>query len=321
MRRPRDRSPYLARNAGSCILKLMNFFRRHAKAILSAFGVVGVVAVGLILLAASFLADLATKIPPTARPSLNPSRMGLACEEVEIRTEDGFRLTAWWMPTGKPERSPVVILHGLGASKAHMIDYILFAQEQGNPTLAIDFRGHGGSDPSLTSIGFYESRDAEAAMEFVRKRGAGDPVLWGTSMGAVSALLAAARDGSVAGVIADAPFDTYRNTVLHHAKLFYGLSEFPLITLAMPMIEQRARFQVDEVDCLKAAEQIRAPVLVLAGEEDVRMPPEMVRTIYDRAAGQKEFWIIPGEGHENRGFGEEFRAKIAGFLSRIRKGI
>ena len=299
----------------------MGFLKKHGKAIVAGLGMLGLVVVGLVLLAASFLADLATKIPPTARPSLNPARMGLVCEEVEIQTEDGFRLTAWWMPNGKPERAPVVILHGLGASKAHMIDYILLAQEQGNPTLAIDFRGHGGSDPSLTSIGFYESRDAEAAMEFVRTRGAGDPVLWGTSMGAVSALLAAARDGSAAGVIADAPFDTYRNTVLHHAKLFYGLSEFPLITLAMPMIESRARFRVDEVDCLRAAEQIRAPVLVLAGEEDVRMPPEMVKSIYDRAAGQKEFWIIPGEGHENRGFEKEFREKIGQFLGKIRKGV
>jgi len=228
-------------------------------------------------------------------------------------------LTAWWMPNGKPARAPVVILHGLGASKAHMIDYILFAQEQGNPTLAIDFRGHGESDPSLTSIGFYESRDAIAAMQFVREKGAGDPVLWGTSMGAVSALLAAARDGSAAGIIADAPFDTYRNTVLHHAKLFYGLSEFPLITLAMPMIESRARFRVAEVDCLRAAEQIQAPMLLLAGEEDARMPPTMVRTIYDRAAGPKEFWVIPGEGHENRNFGNEFREKIADFLARLKK--
>ena len=299
----------------------MGFFKKHAKAMLGGLGVLGLVVVGLALLAASFLADLATKIPPTARPSLNPARMGLVCEEVEIRTEDGFRLTAWWMPNGKPERAPVVILHGLGASKAHMIDYILLAQEQGNPTLAIDFRGHGGSDPSLTSIGFYESRDAEAAMDFVRTRGAGDPVLWGTSMGAVSALLAAARDGSAAGVIADAPFDTYRNTVLHHAKLFYGLSEFPLITLAMPMIENRGRFRVDEVDCLRAAEQIRSPVLVLAAEKDVRMPMPVVRSVYERAAGPKEFWVIPGEGHENRGFGQEFRDKIGQFLGKIRKGV
>jgi len=299
----------------------MNFLGRFAKPALTILGLLGIVVIGLVLLAASFLADLATKIPPTARPSLNPARMGLVCEEVELRSEDGFRLTAWWMPSGKPGRAPVVILHGLGASKAHMIDYILFAQEQGNPTLAIDFRGHGGSDPSLTSIGFYESRDASAAMQFVREKGAGDPVLWGTSMGAVSALLAAARDGSAAGVIADAPFDTYRNTLRHHARLFYGLSEFPLITLAMPMIESRARFQVDDVDCLRAAEQIQAPMLLLAGEEDVRMPPAMVRSIYERGAGPKEFWVIPGEGHENRNFGQEFREKISGFLGRIRKGV
>ena len=297
----------------------MGFWKKHGKAILAGAGVLGLVAAGLVLLAASFLADLATKIPPTARPALNPSRLGLVCEEVELRADDGKRISAWWMPQGDKSAPPVVVLHGLGASKAHMIDYILFAQRAKHPVLAIDFRGHGESDPSLTSIGFYESHDVLAGMKFVRERGAGDPVLWGTSMGAVSALLAAARDGSAAGVIADAPFDTYRNTVLHHAKLFYGLSEFPLITLAMPMIENRGRFRVDEVDCLRAAEQIRAPVLLLAGEEDVRMPPAMVRSIYERAAGPKEFWIIPGEGHENRNFGQEFREKIKQFFMKVRR--
>ena len=297
----------------------MEFLRRQAKAALTGFGVLGVVVAGLILLAASFLADLATKIPPTARPALNPGRMGLICEEVELKTDDGVRLSAWWMPQGKPNKPPVIVLHGLGASKAHMIDYILFSQDQGNPTLAIDFRGHGASDPSLTSIGFYESHDALAAMKFVREKGAGNPVLWGTSMGAVSALLAAAQDGSAAGVIADAPFDTYRNTVLHHAQLMYGLSEYPFVALAFPMIENRARFRIADVDCLRAASGIRAPMLVLAAEKDSRMPVAVVHSVYDQAAGPKEFWVIPGEGHENRGFGQAFREKIAQFLGKIRK--
>jgi len=297
----------------------MGFWKKHGKAILAGAGVLGLVAAGLVLLAASFLADLATKIPPTARPALNPSRLGLVCEEVELRADDGKRISAWWMPQGDKSAPPVVVLHGLGASKAHMIDYILFAQRAKHPVLAIDFRGHGESDPSLTSIGFYESHDALAAMKFVRERGAGDPVLWGTSMGAVSALLAAAQDGAAAGVIADAPFDTYRNTVLHHAKLMYGLSEYPFVALAFPMIEQRARFRIDDVNCLRAAKEIRSPVLVLAGEKDARMPIPVVRSVYDHAAGPKEFWIIPGEGHENRGFGEEFRKKISDFLGKLKK--
>ncbi|NBS14787.1 MAG: alpha/beta hydrolase [Verrucomicrobia bacterium] len=299
----------------------MSFWKRHGKALAAGLGVLGVVVAGLGWLAASFLADLATRIPPTARPALNPARLGLMCEEVELRTDDGKRIAAWWMPQGDRSAPPVVVLHGLGASKAHMIDYILFAQKEKHPVLAIDFRGHGESDPSLTSIGYYESHDVLAGMKFVRERGAGDPVLWGTSMGAVSALLAAERDGAAAGVIADAPFDTYRNTIVHHAKLMYGLPEFPLIDMACPMIEKRVNFPMAEVDCLRAASRIRAPMLVLAGERDERMPAAMVHTIYERAAGPKDFWIIPGEGHENREFGQKFRDKIAGFLGKIRRGV
>jgi len=296
----------------------MNIWRKQGKEIAVGGGFLGLVVVGLVFLAASFLADLATKIPPTARPALHPARLGLVCEDVELRAKDGKKIAGWWMPKGAKGNPPVVVLHGLGAGKAHMIDYILFAQAAGYPVLAIDFRGHGTSEASLTSIGYYESWDVEAAIDFVRKRGAGDPVLWGTSMGAVAALLAAAEDGSVAGVIADAPFDTYRNTIRHHAKLMYGMSEFPLLTMAMPMIEERARFDVDEVDSLRAAGRIDAPILFLAAAEDRRMDPAMVRTIYDAAVGPKEFWIIPGEGHESRSFGKEYQEKIRTFLAKLR---
>ena len=296
----------------------MNFFRRNGRGLLWAAGTLGLVVAGLLWLAAGFLANLATTVPPTARPALHPSRLGLECRDVDLRTEDGKKISAWWMPAGDKGKPPVLVLHGLGASKAHMIDYFLFAQKEGYPVMAIDFRGHGASDPSLTSIGFYESRDVISAIRFLRAEGAGDPVLWGTSMGAVSALLAAERDGAVAGVIADAPFDTYRNTIRHHAKLMYGITEFPLLFLAYPMIESRANFRMDEVDSLRPARGIHAPLLVLAGEKDGRMDPAMVRTIYEAGAGPKEFWIIPGEGHENRTFQDSFQQKVRGFLARIR---
>jgi fermentation-respiration switch protein FrsA (DUF1100 family) len=88
--------------------------------------------------------------------------------------------------------------------------------------------------------------------------------------------------------------------------------------MAFPMIERRLNFSLDEVDCLRAASKIHAPMLVLAGEKDMRMDPAMVRTIYEAAAGPKEFWIVPGEGHENRTFQDSFQEKIRTFLARIR---
>ena len=296
----------------------MDFWRKQWKWIVGVGGGLSLLVGGMLWLAAGFLATLATMIPPSARPAMHPTRLGLVCENVELTSEDGKKISAWWLPKGLAGKPPVLVLHGLGASKAHMMDYILFAQKEGYPVLAIDFRGHGGSEPSMTSIGFYESQDVLAGVKFVQERGAGDPVLWGTSMGAVSALLAAEKDGSVAGVIADVPFDTYRNTIRHHAKLMYGVTEFPLIWMAFPMIERRLNFSLDEVDCLRAASKIHAPMLVLAGEKDVRMDPAMVRTIYEAAGGPKDFWIVPGEGHENRTFQDSFQKKIRAFLARIR---
>ena len=70
----------------------MNFWRKEGKVILVGGGFLGLVVVGLAFLAASFLADLATKIPPTARPFLHPVRLGLCCEDVELRAKDGRRL-------------------------------------------------------------------------------------------------------------------------------------------------------------------------------------------------------------------------------------
>ena len=295
----------------------MNFLRKQWKWLVGVGGGLSLLVGGMLWLAAGFLATLATMIPPSARPAMHPTRLGLVCQNVELTSEDGKKISAWWLPNGRKGRPPLLILHGLGASKAHMMDYILFAQKEGYPVLAIDFRGHGGSEPSMTSIGFYESQDVLAGVKFVQERGAGDPVLWGTSMGAVSALLAAEKDESVAGVIADVPFDTYRNTIRHHAKLMYGITEFPLIWMAFPMIEGRLNFSLDEVDSLRAAAKIQAPMLVLAAEKDGRMDPAMVRTVYEAAGGPKEFWVIPGEGHENRTFQDSFQEKIRTFLARI----
>ena len=295
----------------------MNFWRKQWKWVVGFGAGLMLLVGGMLWLAAGFLATLATMIPPGARPAMHPTRLGLVCENVELESADGKKISAWWLPKGEKGKPPVLVLHGLGASKAHMMDYILFAQREGCPVMAIDFRGHGESEASLTSIGFHESRDVEAGMRYIRGTGAGDPVLWGTSMGAVSALLAAERDGGVAGVIADAPFDTYRKTICHHAKLMYGIPEFPLIVLACPMIEERAQFQMEEVDAVRAASRIRAPMLVLAGEKDVRMNPAVVRTVYEAAGGAKEFWIIPGEGHENRTFQDSFQEKIRAFLGQV----
>jgi hypothetical protein len=184
----------------------------------------------------------------------------------------------------------------------------------GHPVLLIDLRGHGESEPGVTTLGAREPLDVEAWMAFLRQQGESKPILWGTSLGAVSVLRAAAVDSEVAGVIADAPFDTLRHTLAVHAKLFFCLPEFPLVSMTAWQIERRLHFAISEVDSFAAVAKIHAPLLVLAAENDRRMVPSSVRAIFDRANEPKRFYLIPGEDHETRRFEPGFRETVASFL-------
>ncbi|MDX6767416.1 MAG: alpha/beta fold hydrolase [Candidatus Methylacidiphilales bacterium] len=264
------------------------------------------------------LADLATRVPPTSRPSFQPGLLHIDAERVRFRSLDGLSLVAWWMDAPGNGKPVVVILHGFGASKEHMLNYLLLAHQAGCPALAIDFRGHGESDPSLTSLGYHEQKDAAAAVAWVRQRRPGSPVvLWGTSMGAVTALHTAAHHPEgISGVIADAPFDSLHHTMVRHADLFFGLPEFPLLTLTEPRIEARAGFRIRDVDTVEALKLVRVPVLFIAGENDVRMPVALVRSLHDGYRGPKAWYVIPGTGHEYRPFEKEFQEIVTGFLLR-----
>ena len=51
------------------------------------------------------------------------------------------------------------------------------------------------------------------------------------------------------------------------------------------------------VDTIKRASKIKAPTLVLWGEEDKVDPPETARMLFEALACRKQLHIIPGNGH------------------------
>lgn len=276
-------------------------------------GLAGSLAVWVI---SGLLTNIAVTVPPSARPSFQPALLNIPSESVRFHALDGHPLAGLWIEATRAEAPTVIILHGFGASKEHMLNYLLLARKIGAAALAIDFRGHGDSAPANVSYGFYEQNDALAALALARSRRPAAPtLLWGTSMGAVTALHAAARhpDG-LAGVIADAPFDTLRHTLVHHARLMFGLGEFPLLWATFPRIEARAGYRLDDVNCWTALEKITVPILFIAAENDRRMTPDLVRSLHGAYAGPKSFYVIPGTGHEFRPFEPAFQEAVTTFI-------
>ncbi|HSF18793.1 MAG TPA: alpha/beta fold hydrolase [Vicinamibacteria bacterium] len=229
---------------------------------------------------------------------------------------EGLRLRGW-LRKGAHDQAAFVIVHGLGDTLESYQEHARPLVDRGHTVLLFDLRAHGGSEGSRTTLGGHESEDVRAAMRYLREAelGGAGYVLMGHSMGAVAVLLAAADESDVRAVIAEAPYDTYRNTVTHHARIFFGLpSWMPWIPLSIGFAELIAGFDADAIDCVSAAERIHAPLLAIVDGEDSRMPEPVVRRIFDAHSGPKELWIAAGVDHVGAILNPDWKERIIEFL-------
>jgi hypothetical protein len=134
-------------------------------------------------------------------------------------------------------------------------------------------------------------------------------------MGAVAVLRAAAEEAEVRAVVAEAPYDDYRSTIVHHARLYYGLPPwFPLIPAAIAVSEWRGGFDADEVSAVEAARRVRGALLVVVDGDDERMPDAVVRHVYDAHPGPKRIWTAPGAPHSGATNAAGYWETVLGFL-------
>jgi fermentation-respiration switch protein FrsA (DUF1100 family) len=267
--------------------------------------------------------------PQTGREvAVTPQAYGLAFESVEIATEDGEKLHAWWVPSAGA-RGAVLMFHGNGGNISHRLDYLLMFSRLGYSTLIVDYRGYGKSTGSPSEEGTY--RDALAAWRHLAEgRGVrpADIVVFGESLGgAVASWLAAhlslipdpspggrreARASSLllgerSGVRAPP-----RALVL--ASTFTSVNDLGAQVYWFLPVRLLSRFGYDNLANLKA---IRSPVLIAHSRDDDIIPFAHGQQLFSAANEAKQFLEMRG-GH-NEGFifvREEWVRALAGFLER-----
>jgi pimeloyl-ACP methyl ester carboxylesterase len=235
---------------------------------------------------------------------LTPASFQLAYEDVSFRSSDGTELEGWWVPASSP-RGSVVMVHGLNRSRIEMVRRVPFAHERGWSVVLLDLRHHGASGGEVTSFGVREKEDVRAAARFARERAPGPVVLWGVSLGAASAVLAAAEDADVKGIICDSSYRSLDDTVRHHLVLFRGfrwwlriVPTWPTTDLVMFWIGRRGGFDPSQADVLAAARQLHGrPTLFVANSDDRRMPKEIAFDLKAAAGDQASVLIVPGRSH------------------------
>ncbi len=226
-----------------------------------------------------------------------PQAYGLEFESVNILTEDGETLHAWWVPA-QDARGTILFFHGNAGNISHRIDYLRMFHKLGYATLIFDYRGYGNSTGTPSEEGTY--RDAVAAWRWLTQtRGLKpeDIIFVGESLGGAVASGLAARHAPRALVLL--------STLTSVPDL--GAQVYPFIPVRMI-----SRFSYDT---LARIVQINVPLLVAHSRDDDIIPFAHGKKIYEAAGEPKKFLEMRG-GH-NDGFifmREEWVGALAAFL-------
>lgn len=219
-------------------------------------------------------------------------------ERVQFPTEGGLVLRRWFFPARSPKAPAIVYAHGSGKDWEEGIPLVPFLHEAGYGVLLFSYRGHGSSDPAGPghTYGFAESKDVEAAIRYLRGRDdvTGIGVI-GYSLGAASAILAAARTPDVKAVVAVAPFACPEELWLVHKPVFVPE---PLSRLVLRMVEWHKGIKLDSSCPEEAARRIPPrPLLIIQGTEDRHIPAENARRLARAASPSCVVWMVEGARH------------------------
>src|SRR5262249_28372579 len=238
-------------------------------------------------------------------------------EDVAIKTDDGLTLRGCYLRTTAHERKGV-ILFGLefGSNRWACQSYCERLRAAGYDVLAVEPRNQGDSekDPNYEPLQWVTDRDAadtRAAVKYLLSRPDADPKgigVFGISKGGGTGLLAAAGEKAIRCVVTDGVYGTHTTMVPYLKRWIQIYSDRKILQRFLPTwfysivgmvgAKKVARNRgVTYPSVEKALARLNRPLLMIHGEADTYIRPEMAQALFERARGRKELWIVPKAKH------------------------
>jgi fermentation-respiration switch protein FrsA (DUF1100 family) len=236
---------------------------------------------------------------PSRELTTTPRAIGLAYEDVRLRTDDGVQLHGWFIPAAQP-RGTLLFFHGNAGNISHRLDSIRIFNELRLSVFIFDYRGYGQSEGSPSEVG--TQRDAVAVWRYLTEERGVAPqqiVLFGRSLGAaVAAWLATQREPGA--LILESAFTSVPDVA---AEYYWWLP-----------VRLLARFEYATRDYVRA---VRCPVLVVHSPDDEIIAFKHGEAIFAAAPEPKE--LLRLRGSHNEGFllsGAIYTGGLDAFLAR-----
>jgi hypothetical protein len=137
----------------------------------------------------------------TGKPRVAVRSFDVPHENVTLRSSDGVRLAAWYVPSRNG--AAIVLVHGGGGDRDGLELHARLLASHGYGVLLYDERGRGASGGRSNAFGWDWPADVKASVDFLERRGLRHVGVLGLSTGAEVAITATAGDPRIAAVVAD----------------------------------------------------------------------------------------------------------------------
>lgn len=193
------------------------------------------------------------------------------------------RLHGLWLPAAQANAPVLLYLHGARWNVTGSAPRIRRMQALGFSVLAIDYRGFGKSTQELPSETMaYE--DARAAWDWLAARHPDQPrYIFGHSLGGPIAIELASQVNDESGTLVEGTFTSMADVVSSFRWGWVPVSAF---------ITQR-------FEAVKKVGRIGSPLLVVHGDNDQLIAPDLGRKLFDAAVQPKRFMLVEGGTHHS----------------------
>lgn len=207
----------------------------------------------------------------------SPADYGLPAPEETAIPGDEVTLAGWYFANPAEGDCGVILLHGHTGSRYGMLKYAPLFWPLGCDLLLYDHRFHGASTGDHGTYGFYERRDALAALAWLQQRTGlqADQIgLLGESYGAATALQAGPLAPDLAFVAADSSYRDLPTVIADQAVQRFGGWTQLFVPGALAIAGLRADFAPSQVSPLLAAAQMDTPVFLSHSASDEYTLPQ-----------------------------------------------
>ena len=226
---------------------------------------------------------------------LDPEEVLLRAEEIELRASDGVPLSGWFVK-GRPDRAVIILCHDLGAARSSLLNSAAALNRAGFPLFLLDFRGHGRSGGSGSSLGIDERLDILAVVDFLSGRPAtvNDRFgVWGTGMGAYAAALASIDNAKISALALDSIYPDIESELDRLALRGAPQAARPALRLLRLFYNPYFRFRLARYSVRRLLPRLAGRDLVFIAGSDDAARLEQEKLLYaqlpDDPSGEKNF--------------------------------